>query len=97
SLVREHRKEKDAEEEEKKSSISLLRGVSIGSNTAAKELLIIKRLRKTEASWAVGQDETHDVRSMEPGHAGIEVPHIPRGFSSLGASLIAVDSGQGAV
>ncbi|EWZ44268.1 hypothetical protein FOWG_02735 [Fusarium oxysporum f. sp. lycopersici MN25] len=34
---------------------------------------------------------------MEPGHAGIEVPHIPRGFSSLGASLVAVDSGQGAV
>lgn len=61
SLVREHRKEKDAEEEEKKSSISLLRGVSIGSNTAAKELLIIKRLRKTEASWAVGEPQVESL------------------------------------
>jgi hypothetical protein len=60
-LVREHRKEKDAEEEEKKSSISLLRGVSIGSNTAAKELLIIKRLRKTEASWAVGEPQVESL------------------------------------
>jgi hypothetical protein len=60
-LVREHRKEKDAEEEEKKSSISLLRGVSIGSDTTAKELLIIKRLRKTEASWAVGEPQVESL------------------------------------
>ncbi|KAJ0157157.1 Uncharacterized protein HZ326_0645 [Fusarium oxysporum f. sp. albedinis] len=40
---------------------------------------------------------TQQLGQWSPDMLALKFPHIPRSFSSLGASLIAVDSGQGAV